>query len=82
MKLRATVRRMLSMCPGAWYIFMGGIQLSCALLACALLLLLTLSGDAAAGYARLMTARALAESTQALLLISGILSVCVEDMQR
>ena len=82
MKLPATVRRMLCMCPAAWYIFIRGIQLCCALLLSALLLLLCWDGSLASGYEQYMTAKALAETTQALLLITGLASICIEDMQR
>ena len=37
MKLTAILRRMLSMCPEAWYIFRRGLQLSAFLMLCALM---------------------------------------------
>ena len=39
MKLKKTVRRMLSMKPDAWYVFIRSIQLCCLLLLCAFALL-------------------------------------------
>ena len=81
MKLRAAVRRMLCMCPDAWYIFIRGIQLCCVLLFCAALLLIRWDGSMMAGYEQYKTAGAIVETTQALLLITGLFSVCIEDLQ-
>ena len=45
MKLTAILRRMLSMCPEAWYIFRRGLQLSAFLMLCAFVLLLEWNGS-------------------------------------
>ena len=82
MKIKATLRRMLSMCPDAWYIFIRTIQLGCMLLFCAFMLLLKWNGCMMEGYDLYMTAMALEETCQALLLIAVILSVCIEDCHR
>lgn len=81
-KLRSTLRRMLSMCPDAWYIFIRSVQLCCLLLFCAFMLLLEWDGSMTNGYDLYMTAMGLMETGQGLLLIAGILSVCIEDLQR
>ena len=80
MKLRAITRRMLSMCPDAWYIFIRSIQLCCLLLLCAFALLVEWDGRMAENYALYMTAMSLTKITQALLLIAVIASVCIEDV--
>ena len=82
MKLRKTVRRMLDMCPDAWYIFICSIKLTAFLLLCAFVLLLGWEGRMAEGGYRLyMTAMSLYETGQALLLIGAVFSVCIEDAQ-
>ncbi len=80
MKLRAIVRRMLSMSDAAWYIFIRSIQLSCVLLFCAFMLLLDCDGSIMQRE-KYMTAIALFESPQGLLLGGLILSVCAEELQ-
>lgn len=84
MKLRKTIARMLTMCPGAWYIFMTSVKLTAFVLVCAFVLLLGWGGSMAEGYTQYMTAMSLYEIGQALLLIGAIFSVCIEDayMQR
>lgn len=67
--------------PLAWYIFIRGIQLCCMLLFCAVLLLIVWGGSMAAGYEQYMTAMSLVETGQGLLLIAGLFSVFVEDLQ-
>ena len=81
MKLRATVRRMLCMCPAAWYIFIRGIQLCCVLLFGAVMLLIAWDGDLLGRYPFFRTAEALNETAQAVLLLVVILPVCVEDLK-
>ena len=81
MKIKAILRRMLSMCPDAWYIFIRTIQLCCVLLFCSFMLLLKWNGSMVDGYDLYMTAMSLEEICQALLLIAVILSVCIEDRQ-
>ncbi len=80
MKIKPVVRRMLSMCPDAWYIFIRSIQLCCLLL-CAFILLLEWNGSMSEKYELYKTAMALSEICQALLLIAVIASVCIEDVQ-
>ena len=77
--LKKTLRRMLSMCPAAWYIFIRTLQLVSLLMLCAFALLLKAQG-AEDGYTLRMTAAALNEISQALLLIAVIFSVCLEDV--
>lgn len=80
MKLRKTLRRMLAMCPDAWYIFFGSVRLTAFLLLCAFVLLLGWDGSMLRGYRQYMTAMSLYETGQALLLIGAIFSVCIEDL--
>ncbi len=79
MKLRQTIRRMLAMKPQPWYIFIRSIQFCCALLLCALALLLECNGDLLGKYPLYMTAQALNETAQGVLLVAILLSVCLED---
>ena len=72
---------MLDMCPLAWYIFIRSIQLSCVLLLGAVLLLLAWDGDMLRHYTLYMTALALNETAQAVLLIGMLLPVIIEDVQ-
>ncbi|MCR5577086.1 MAG: hypothetical protein K6F56_08770 [Oscillospiraceae bacterium] len=82
MKLRKTVRRMLAMCPGAWYIFISSIKLTAFVLLCAVVLLLGWGGRMAEGGYRLyMTAMTLYETGQALLLVGALFSALIEDAQ-
>lgn len=81
MKLIDTVRRMLSMCPEAWYIFIRAMQLCTVLLICALALLTEWNGSMTENYALYMTARTLNETAQAVLLIAVLFSVLIEDAQ-
>lgn len=81
MKVKAILRRMTSMCPEAWYIFIRSIQLCCFLLLCAIGLLLHWDGSMREGYELFMTAKALNETSQALLLIAVLFSVLIEDRQ-
>jgi len=78
MKLKTTVKRMLGMCPQAWYIFIRTLQLSAALLLFAVIFLIHYqsTGD----YRLYQSAWALFELPQALILIAGIGSACVEDI--
>ena len=79
MKLKKTIRRMLAMCPEAWYIFITSVRLTAFLLVCTFLLLMSWNGSLLEGYTQYMTARALYETGQALLLIGAVFSVCIED---
>lgn len=81
MKLRKTVRRMLGMCPDAWYIFISSVKLTAFLLLCAFSLLLVWNGSMANGYRQYMTAMSLYEIGQAVLLIGALFSALVEDTQ-
>ncbi|MBR0208083.1 MAG: hypothetical protein IJQ43_04220 [Oscillospiraceae bacterium] len=73
--IRKAIRRMSRMCDEAWYIFMGTLKLSCAMLLCAFMLLV--SPDS--GYDGAMLAAALAETPQGLLLVAFIASALLED---
>ena len=79
MKLNEVIRRMLSMCPEAWYIFIRSLQLCVFLLLCAVVLLIGRQGGTDCGHRLYMTANALNETAQALLLIGVLGSVLIED---
>lgn len=81
MKLAAIMRRMLSMCPEAWYIFIRSVQLCVFLLLCAVVLLIGRQNGAEYGHRLYMTANALNETAQALLLIGVLGSALIEDAQ-
>lgn len=81
MKLLSVIRRMLRMCPPAWYIFIRSVQLTGFLLLCAFALLLGYNGSMLNGYGSYMTAVTLYETGQAVLLIGGLFSVIIEDVQ-
>lgn len=81
MKLSAIFRRMLSMCPEAWYIFIRSLQLCVFLLLCAVVLLIQRQSGTGEGYRLYQTANALNETAQALLLIAVLSSVLIEDAQ-
>ena len=74
------LRRMLRMSDAAWYIFIRCIQLSCVMLFCSFLLLLS-CGCSMMQRAQYMTAMALYEGPQGLLLGGLILSVFAEELQ-
>lgn len=79
MKIKLVVKRMLRMCPDAWYIFMRTLQLSCLLL---FLSLVSLVGYKNTGSHELFNmAAALYELPQSLLIISMIGSICIEELQ-
>lgn len=81
MKLKLILRRMLCMCPDAWYIFLRTVQLCVVLLLFAFVLLVEWGGSMSEGYTLYMTAKALNETAQALLLIAVLFSVLIEDAQ-
>jgi len=81
LKLKKTIRRMLTMCPDAWYIFITSVKLTAFVLICAFVLLIGWDGSMSEGYRQYMTAMSLYEIGQALLLIGVIFSVCIEDVQ-
>lgn len=81
MKLKKTIRRMLAMCPDAWYIFITSVKLTAFVLICAFVLLIGWDGSMSEGYRQYMTAMSLYEIGQSLLLIGVIFSVCIEDVQ-
>ena len=70
---------MLCMCDPAWYIFIRCIQLSCVMLFCAFMLLLS-TADPVKNYPQYMTALSLYETPQGILLLGIIFSVCLEDL--
>lgn len=72
---KKALRRMTRMCDEAWYIFMGTLKLSCAMLFCAFLLLI----GSGCGYEQTMLAAALAETPQGLCLIALIASALLEE---
>lgn len=79
MKLRAVLRRMLQMSDPAWFIFLRSLQLSCVMLFCSFLLLLE-PGSVVQSYPRYITALALYETPQGILLLGLILSACLEEV--
>lgn len=74
------LRRMLCMSDAAWYIFIRSIQLSGVMLFCSFMLLLSCDGSLMQR-ARYMTAIALYEGPQGILLGGLILSVIAEELQ-
>ena len=78
MKLRAIVDRMLHMSDPAWFIFIRSIQLSAFMLFCSFMLHLNISCSLA-HYTQYMTAQALSEVPQGLLLIGILASAILED---
>ena len=80
MIFRDIVRRMLCMSDAAWYIFIRSIQLSCVMLFCSFLLLLSCDGSLMQR-SQYMTAMALYEGPKGLLLGGLILSVFAEELQ-
>ena len=81
MKLIPILRRMLSMSPAAWYIFIRSVQLTGFLLLCSFILLIGWNENMLTGYAEYMTAMSLYETGQAVLLIGVLVSVIIEDIQ-
>ena len=72
---RKAICRMSRMCPEAWYIWMGTLKLSCAMLLCAFMLL----SAPQSGFENTMLAAALAETPQGLLLVALIASALLEE---
>lgn len=81
MKLKKAIWRMLEMCPLSWYITKRTLQLCCVLLIGSCALLSQLDGGLSGNYKMYMTAIALNEIAQALLLISVVCAVTIEDIQ-
>lgn len=77
MIIKKIVKRMLCMCPDAWYIFIRSIQLTAFLLLCSFVLMLECQGR----HSLYMTAMSLYETGQALILIGALFSVFIEDVQ-
>lgn len=80
MKIIGIFRRMLVMCPEAWYIFRCSLQLCVFLLLCAFALLVEFDGKLLEHYALYMSAMSLVELTQAVLLIAVFASIFIEDV--
>ena len=80
MIFRDIVQRMLCMSDAAWYIFIRCIQLSCVMLFCSFMLLLSCDGSMMQR-TQYMTAIALYEGPQGILLGGLILSVIAEELQ-
>ena len=78
---REIFRRMLCMCPDAWYIFIRSIQLTAFILICAFVLMLESQGNLFEKHELYMIAVTLYETGQAILLIGAVFSVCIEDIQ-
>lgn len=81
MKIKLTLKRMLSMCPEAWYIFIRTLQLCCVLCLCASALLFEFHSGMMGNYKLYMLSIALNETSQAVLLIGVIVSFCIEALQ-
>ncbi len=73
--IKKALRNISRMCGEAWYIWMGTLKLSCAMLFCAFMLLT----PPQPGYENTMLAAALAETPQGLLLLALIASALLED---
>ena len=73
--IKKAIRRMSRMCNEAWYIWMGTIKLSCAMLLCAFTLLISPH----CGYDQTMLAAALSETPQGLLMVALIASALLEE---
>ena len=79
MKIKAIVQRMLRMCPAAWELQLRSLQLCCALLAGAVLLLVVCDGDLLRHYDLYIQAVSFNELSQAILLLSALGPALVED---
>lgn len=77
MIIKKIIKRMLCMCPDAWYIFIRSLQLTAFVLLCSFVLLLESNGR----HELYMTAMTLYETGQALILIGALFSVFIEDAQ-
>lgn len=78
---KSIFNRMISMKPEAWYIFINSVKLSCLLCLCTLAFLIKWNGNMMDNYTLYMTAISLIETSQAILLLGVIGSVCVEAAQ-
>ncbi len=79
MKIRKTVLRILQMSPRAWRFQIRFLQLSCLLLLCAVILLISCQ-EKAGGYALYIQAGAFQEYAQLALLLGGIIPLCLDDL--
>lgn len=70
--------RMICMKSEAWYIFIRAVKLSCLLCLCAFALLNESGGKMFENYDLYMTAISLIETSQAVLLLGVLGSVCIE----
>ena len=73
--IKKVIGRMSRMCDESWYIFMGTLKLSCVMLLCAFMLLISPQ----CGYENTMLAAALAETPQGLLMVALIASALLEE---
>lgn len=80
MKLLSPLKRMLKMCPEAWYIFIRGVQLCAVLLLCAFTLLVEWDGCMTSRHELYRLACALNETAQAVLMLVVLFSVLIEDV--
>ena len=71
--------RMLSMCPAAWYIFVGGLKL-CGILLLGCIVVLSNAELYPDLHCALKLSAALNETAQSVLLISVLASVLIEDI--
>ena len=79
MKLKATIDRMLHMCPEAWRVFLRALQLGCCLLLCSVFLLYVWDADHTHGWHFLQLSASLQETAQLSLLAAVILPPCIEE---
>ena len=77
MKIKAIIRRMLSMGDDAWFFFIGSFRISCAVLFCAWMLLLPEN----VSHGTYQTAMEMLEMPKVILLIGLLFSVCTEDIE-
>lgn len=73
------LRRMLEMCELSWLLLMRGLQLSCALLFAAFLLLLGAGEPSAANCGTYAMARELFRLPQAVLLVAMLAGAIIEE---
>ena len=77
--MKKIISRMLRMHPAAWFIFINSLRISCALLAVSVILFVICGGDYVLHYDTYYAALTLSETPPALLLLSTIASVSVEE---
>jgi len=80
MRIKQTINRMLSMCELSWAIFLGGIQITAALLAVSTVYMLQVE-SLYQNYSSYMMANTFFELGQVVLIITVLVSAIVEDQK-